>query len=252
MAYKLKKVKDFDHTKQILNGKYTGEIRRAVMSQVGLLQALHIWRKILRLDKAYFKDRQELTEKNISILTWEDCTSASYDENPLLYKRWNNRVIDKWMELDDKCRIIRIRGISTTKPTVGEYITRICRSDNKNAVDRMKKKINISTGVLGSAIRDNEQYNLDQDVGQLFFQGLKERTQALPGMSEERTSKALLEFTNKQLVEAGRLLGREEVADSILNVLDMRPALIAKDDENNDKYSEGAKERRKKNNGGAF
>lgn len=246
MEQKIRKLKDFDHTKMILNGKYVGINRRAVMSEVGVLQALHIWKKILKLDKYQFKDQQGLTEKNISILTWDDCTANSYDENPLLYKRWNNRVISKWMELDDRCRIIRIRGISTTNPTTGEFITRICKSDKTNSVKKLKHKVSIGVGLMGSAIRDNEHYELDQDVGQLFFQGLHEKAKSLPGMSDEKTSKALLDFTNKQLVEAGRLLGREEVADSILNVLDMRPALMAKDDENDDSYSNSAKERRRK------
>jgi hypothetical protein len=248
-SHKLKKIKDFDHTTLIMSGKYCGSERRAVMSEVGILQAMHIWRKILKLDKYYFKDKQKLTEKNISILTWDGCTADKYEENPLLYKRWNNQVINKWMSLDDKCRMVRIRGVSTTNPTTGQRITRLCRSDKKNTVDRLKHKVNISAGIMSSALRDNEHYELDQDVGQLFFQGLHDKTKTLPGMNEERTSKALLEFTNTQLVEAGKLLGREEVADSILNVLDMRPALMAKDEEASDSYSDSAKERRKQNGG---
>lgn len=242
---KLKKNKEFKHTSLIMRGEYVGTNRRAVMSEIGILQAFHIWKKILELDKHQFKEKQDLTEKNISILTWEDCTADKYDDNPLLYKRWNNRVINKWMELDPRCRIIRIRGISTTPPTVGERITRICRSDRKNAVDRLKHKTNISAGVLSSAIRDNEKYKLDQDVGRLFLKSVHDKTKALPGMSEEQTAKALTEFTTKQLVEAGKLIGREEVAESLLSVLDMRPALVEKDEKNEDLYSSDAKERRK-------
>lgn len=232
--------------------KYTGAPRKAKMirgdGQGGeLAQAMHIWKNVLLLDQHKFDQQQHMDEKRISMETWEGCTSYEYDEHTPKYRYWNDKVINYWHSIDERCRITRIYDQFKGKPRHGEWESRICRSDKRHSIDRLKRKTNIGAGMIASAIQDNERYDLKQNVGQLFAKSAFERIQALPGIPEEKKLALAAEAAFQQALVAGEKTGQQNIIQGVLGVLDNKPALKAIDDQSTDDYSEQAKQRRQEN-----
>ena len=230
--------------------KRTGTYRKAKMLKgaamnAELIQAMHIWKNVLNLDKKQFKEDPLMDERMISIKTWEGCSSYEYSQNKDLYKRWNDRVIEYWRAIDDRCRITRINDIMPTAPRASERVTRICKSDRVHAVQKVKHKASIAAGVAVSAVRDNEIFGLKQNVGKMIADKAYTKIQALPGITEKRKVELAAEMAITQAVAIGEQVGRENIVNDLLGHFDMRPALIAADEKNGDEYSEEAKKRRK-------
>ena len=224
--------------------------RKAKMLRGGLqagelAQAMHIWKHNLELDQRKFREDPGMTEKRISTMTWEGCDNFAYELNPHIYKTWNTRVIEYWHALDNKCRIIRIRALMPVGTDAGSMVTRICKSDRTHAVARLKHKANIDAGVMVSAVQDNERYKLKENVGKLVAERAYEKFKELPGISEKRKLELAAETAFSSAVATGEAVGRTNLANEVLGILDNKPALIEADRKNNDGYSNSAKERRK-------
>ncbi len=221
--------------------KPTGFYRKALPGRVGILQAIHIWRKVLRLDQYKFEEAKNLTEKKVSVHTWEDCTERTYDEDPGFYKRLNQMVLEKIWELSPNIKIQRIYD----KTPEGNMETRICRSNKKHARKIMVHKTSVASGLIASAVKDNEQHKLNENVGRLVMKPTMERIKELAGMTEDKAKEIIQDMTLSHAVEAGKLLGAQQVAGNILQILDNNPEIKAIDEKYDDEYSRQAKERRK-------
>lgn len=213
--------------------------RPAVPAAAGVYEAMHIW-KILGVENYRFNDPGAYTEKQLSCNTWEGCTEAEYEKNSAFYKHLNNMVLQQLRKINDQSKIIRIIDReSRNNPT---RVTKICKSDRRHAILRQKHILDVASGCIASAVDLNERLQLKQNVGQVVMGGVIQR---LPdNYSSEEKKRITKELTVETALEAGKLLGRKETAASILEILDMRPALISKDDESKDDYSGDARIRR--------
>lgn len=200
------------------------------------LDAIRLW-KALGIHKHGFYSDESMDEKTLSRKTWMGCYDSTYDSNPDYYNRFNDQVINFWHAfVDDGTTVMKLNGTDQT----GQRVTKICKVDKDLAIKKTIKRIQQAGGLLVAAEADNVRHDLGQQVGEALAKKI-----AASGQERGLSTDQIQALTAKTALSAGKILGGRMAAQNLLDMLDDRESLKKVDAENEDPYSEEAKDRRR-------
>lgn len=216
--------------------------------------------KALGVDKYVFENPKALTEEELCIRTYIGCTKQNFDRDRDNYKHFNNRIIEEW-GIQNKGTPIIMRDYGRPIKNVRGAVTKICKVTPRRMKRSVKRLINISAGTIARAYVLNDKLQLGQPVYQKLMeesiQLISEKDKIPLPAAREIFTEAITAFKVLEEYKKDPEKARKQIAGAVLDVLDMRPALVYEDQrmqeklkgtEKDCKYTQEANCRRNKQN----
>lgn len=147
------------------------------------------------------------------------------------YKVVNGRIVKRRNENGE---LVKVKE--------GPLITKVCRSDRRRAIDKMKFKVSVGNGAIASAIADNHHFNLGQNVPKLVIDGLnKKLEQKYPSIPADQREHLALEMSAEAYVRYGEDIGRRKAASDFVAYLNGNADIKEIDHKTGDEYSKEAR-----------
>ncbi len=211
--------------------------QKALPRIVGIPIAKDIW-EILDIKNTQ-GERAILTEKDISIKTWQGCNEETYTEYSGKYKRLNTMVMED------------LRLKNGGKEVVVRWNGKLCMADEHKLRQSVKFKVTRASGFLANAQRTNTKNQLKIDVyGNVIAGTIASLTNQ--GFSADESKEIMV-----AAVQARRFIEnksnseiKEEITRDVLSALEDNKQIEHKDNEMvkkyDEKFGEDANKRRKK------
>jgi hypothetical protein len=205
-----------------------------------LQDVVNLWRDVFGLHKHGFHDKKSMSEKDLSMRTWEGCTGGVYEEDPSRYQRWNDKVKALFnQQMPSGVMLLRLRS-KFFKRGKGA-VSKICKADKNFALDKLKVQLNVAVGNMATAFRINERMKLKHNIGKQVFGGVVTRLEAegFKNVGKHLLQQQVNEFAKIEYVKGNNPKDiKNDIVSGVLGVLDSKLALTNKDDEYAEKFGE--------------
>ena len=176
--------------------------------------AKKLWLNEFKVHDWKYEDKESMTEKEISIETWDGCNSLSdYDINPDYWKPLNNKVLNAIKVDNPTISVERYRK-------VGQFDTKICSITSDVAKKKFDTSINISAGHFIRANDIRQRYKLPyNEIKRLKERCAEKVRETMPLLTQEEQKEKTDEMFFDWSLATGHHLGKKDVAKAVLENL---------------------------------